>query len=95
MYNEERKVQFIESTRSSSDFGRSVFRTTGRYEEAAGTDFCELPLETVQEIINGNFGARTRSMDSYVSVHTSCGVRTTDMRHVTLSTMCSLRWTKR
>jgi len=67
MYNEERKVQFIESTRSSSDFGRSVFRTTGRYEEAAGTDFCELPLETVQEIINGNFGARTRSMDSYVA----------------------------
>ncbi len=67
MYNEERKMQFIESTRSSTAFGRSVFRTTGKYEEAAGTDFCELPMETVQEIVNGNFGTRTRSMNSYVA----------------------------
>ena len=66
MYNEERKTRFIETTRSSSDFGHSVFRTTGKYEKAADTDFCELPLETVQEIVNENFGTRTRSMDSCI-----------------------------
>lgn len=63
MYNEERKIQFIREARNSENYGRSVFRTTETYEKAAGKDFCELPLEVLQTIMNQNFGSRTRTMD--------------------------------
>lgn len=66
MYNEERKMQFIEETRSSADFGMSVFRTTEPYEQKAEQDLCELQTEVLQDIANKNFGSRTRSMDSTI-----------------------------
>lgn len=67
MYNEERKMRFVEETRSSTDFGRSVFRTTEQYEKEAGKDLCELSTEELQNITNSNFGLRTRSMDSTIA----------------------------
>lgn len=67
MYNEERKMQFLEETRSSTDFGRSVFRTTEPYEQEADKDLCELQTEIVQEIANKNFGSRTRTIDSTIA----------------------------
>lgn len=67
MYNGDRKTAFIEETRSSSDFGKSVFRTTEPYEQKAGQDLCELPMEVLQEIANSHFGSRTRTMDSTIA----------------------------
>lgn len=67
MYNEDRKTAFIEETRSSADFGKSIFRTTHPYEQQAGQDLCELPAEVLQEIANSNFGSRTRTMDSTIA----------------------------
>lgn len=67
MYNEERKMRFLNETRSSPDFGKSVFKTTMPYEEEAGVDLCELPLDTLQTMANKNFGARTRTMDSTIA----------------------------
>lgn len=67
MYNEGRKIRFLEETRSSAGFGRSVFRTTEPYEEEAEKDLCELSTEVLQDIANSNFGTRTRSMDSTIA----------------------------
>ena len=67
MYNEERKMQFVEETKSTKAFGRFVFSTTQPYEESAMQDLCELPSDVLQEIINKNFGVRTRSVDNTIS----------------------------
>lgn len=67
MYNEDRKMRFIENTRSSAVFGKSIFRTTEPYEEEAGKDLCELPTEVLQDIADSNFGTRTRSVDSTIA----------------------------
>lgn len=67
MYNEDRKIQFIEETRNSEDFGRSVFRTTEPYEIEADKDLCEFQTEALQSIMNKNFGARTRSVDKTIA----------------------------
>lgn len=60
-------MRFIEETRSSIDFGRSIFRRTEPYEEEAGKDLCELPTDVLQNIANNNFGMRTRSVDSTIA----------------------------
>lgn len=67
MYNEERKMQFLEETRSSTGFGRSVFNTTEPYELKAGQDLCELGTEELQNIANEHFGSRTRTIDSTIA----------------------------
>lgn len=67
MYNEERKMRFLEETRSSTDFGKSVFHTTESYERNAGQDLCELETEALQGIANENFGSRTRTIDSTIA----------------------------
>jgi len=67
MYNEERKMRFIEETRNSVVFGSSVFRTTEPYEQKAGQDLCEFQTEALQDITNKNFGSRTRSVDSTIA----------------------------
>lgn len=67
VYNSERKMRFITEARNSPDVGISVFNTTAPYEQAAGKDFCELPVETLQSIINTKFGFRNRTIGSVVS----------------------------
>lgn len=67
MYNEERKMRFLEETRSSIGFGRSVFNTIAPYEQKEGKDLCELPIEILQPVANSNFGARTRTADSTIA----------------------------
>lgn len=67
MYNKDRKMQFLEETRSSTDFGKSIFNTTEPYEQEAGQDLCELQSEVLQSIANDNFGSRTRTMDSTIA----------------------------
>ena len=67
MYNEERKMRFLTETRSSTDYGRSIFKRTSEYEEKAGADLCELPLSTLQTLANQNFGARTRAVYSAIA----------------------------
>ncbi len=68
MYNEERKMKFLTGTRSSPDFGKSVFRTTEPYEQEAGADLCELQLDVLQEIADRNFGFRTQTVDSTLAI---------------------------
>lgn len=67
MYNEERKIRFLEETRSSDNFGKSAFRTTEPYEVDAGQDLCELQEDTLQKIADRNFGSRSRTADSAIA----------------------------
>lgn len=67
MYNEERKMRFLEETRSSVDFGRSVFNTIAPHEEKENKDLCELSIEVLQPIANTKFGSRTRTSDSTIA----------------------------
>jgi len=67
MYNEERKMRFLEETRSSVGFGKSVFKTIAPYEHEAKMDLCELPIEILQPVANSNFGSRTRTSDSTIA----------------------------
>lgn len=67
MYNEDRKMRFLTETRSSTDYGRSIFNRTSECEEEAGVDLCMLPLSTLQTLANQNFGARTRAVYSAIA----------------------------
>ena len=52
MYNESRKMQFLTETRSSVDFGKSIFNTIEPYELSEGKDLCELTVDILQPIAN-------------------------------------------
>lgn len=67
MYNEIRKQKFMDEMTESTVFGRSVFNTTEPYEQDAERDLCELPTETLQNIVDRNFGSRLRSIEKTIS----------------------------
>ncbi len=85
MYNEERKTRFITETHSSSEYGRSIFTTTEPYETKEGVDVSEFTANTLQSLINENFGSRIRTaytvisfLKSYISWCKKEGYKTTD-----------------
>lgn len=67
MYNAQRKNDFISETGRSESFGQSLFHTTKPYEQEAGKDFAELPIEVLQKLFNKSFGVRKRSNESVMS----------------------------
>jgi len=67
MYNEERKMRFLTETRSSPDYGTSIFNEIEPHEKAAGKDLCELTIDILQPIANAKFGSRTRAVDSAIA----------------------------
>lgn len=67
MYNEERKNNFISSMYKSDVYSKSVFNTTAPYEEDAGKDLCELPIEVLQPLVNSKFGSSTHAVTSLIS----------------------------
>lgn len=68
MYNEERKLRFIEDARKSKDYARSVFHNMGCVEEEYGKDLCELPVEILQPVVNRRLGVRSRSVEVGLSI---------------------------
>lgn len=61
MYDEERKMRFLDEEGRAPVYWGSAFKTTAPYEEAAGLDLCELPLQVLQTMLDREFGARSIS----------------------------------
>lgn len=66
MYNEERKMKFLNETKKSPAFGMSVFRATELIEQQYGVDLVMLPTEALQSVVNERLGIRTRSVGTAI-----------------------------
>ena len=64
MYNEDRKLSFLQETRDSMEYGISLFRATEALETATDTDLCELDTEKLESLYEDSFGTRQRAIDS-------------------------------
>ncbi len=85
MYNEDRKREFLKERQASTVYLESIFNTAGKYEREAGKDLCELPQETLQTMLNRDYGKRKRTVHvalsyfrSYVSWCKEQGYPTSD-----------------
>ena len=67
MFNEERKLKFLEETRASKEYGISAFNASAPAEEAEGKDLCELDAETIQGLFDKSFGVRKRATESAIT----------------------------
>lgn len=68
MYNEERKLRFIEDAKKSEDYAKSVFHNLSCVEKEHDKDLCELPVEILQPVVNSRLGIRTRSVEIGLSI---------------------------
>ncbi len=68
MYNEERKMRFLEEEYTSPVVGMSIFTTSEPYEREAGKDLCELEAEILQDMTDHKFGIRTRTLESTIGI---------------------------
>lgn len=68
MYNEERKLQFIENAKRSRDYAKSVFHNLSCVEKEFDKDLCELPVEILQPVVNRRLGVRSRSVEVGLSI---------------------------
>lgn len=68
MYNEERKLRFIEDINRTKDYAKSVFHNLGCIEEELGKDLCEIPVEVLQPVVNMRLGVRSRSVEIGLSI---------------------------
>lgn len=68
MYNEERKLRFIEEAKRSKDYAKSVFHNLGCIEEELDKDLCEIPVEVLQPVVNQRLGVRSRSVEVGLSI---------------------------
>jgi len=71
MYNEERKLQFIqeEKAESTHETAKSIFNKFERTEELEDMDLCEFPYEVLQNVIDSKFAVYTKtSADSMIAV---------------------------
>lgn len=67
MYNEDRKLKFIQDTKESNSYGISIFSTTAIVEEQLDMDLCILPADAIQSIFDKHFGVRKKSLLNVVS----------------------------
>lgn len=61
IYNEVRKEHFIDETATRRDKAYCVFKSSYPYEQQAGVDLCDLPLDTLQKYVDENLGTGAAS----------------------------------
>lgn len=68
MYNEGRKLRFIEEANRSKAYAKSVFHNMSCVEEELGKDLCEISVEELQPVVNARLGVRSRSVEAGLSI---------------------------
>jgi hypothetical protein len=66
MYNEERKMRFVEEMGASKTICQTLFNATSKAEKVVDTDLCELPTEAIQAILDNNLGIDPSLIKTYI-----------------------------